>query len=150
MALPANTYLAKTFTFGSSTVEGILDIQNTEGGSVVDLFTDSASHVSNVFIENIGADVSITTTDLNAIKAWRAGDVGTLTIVYGKRNQGRGFASTSDITFKANTASSPATKAVVVSVGRPAVINGISNMTVTFRLTGSDGSAALWEVSGPA
>jgi hypothetical protein len=127
-----------------------VDIQNSEGGSVVDLFTDSASHVTNVFIENIGSDVSITTTDLNAIKAWRPGDVEALTIVYGKRAQGRGFASSANITFTTNDVSTPVTKAVIVSIGRPGVINGVANMTVSFRLTGSDGSAALWKVTGPA
>jgi hypothetical protein len=148
MTLPANTYLAKSFTWGSTAIEGILDIQNSEGGSVVDLFTDSASHVSNVFIENIGSDVSITTSDLNAIKDFRPGDTGYLTIVYGKRLQGRGIVSTgSDIKFVTNTVSGTQTKAVIVSVGRPGVINGIASQTVSFRLAGSDGASAFWAVS---
>jgi hypothetical protein len=96
----ARTHLAKTAAFtpaGGSlwSMTDLVDIDDGENGSAVDLVTDASQTVNGMFVDAIKGEITVVCKDLaHTINAGCAiGATGSLVVAYGLRTIGKGFVS---------------------------------------------------------
>lgn len=99
MGNPANTFTAKSAAFvANSTTLNMTDLihaKDAEGGDLVKATTDQAQTVNGAFLDSIVGEINITVTDdeLSTNAAAVVGAVGSLTVLYQRRTQGKGWIS---------------------------------------------------------
>ncbi len=99
------THLAKTVGFtpaGGSlwSITDLVDVDDGESGSPVDLVTDASQVVNGMFVDAIKGQITVIAKDLaHSTNAGAAiGATGSLAVAYGLRTIGKGFVSANTLT----------------------------------------------------
>lgn len=132
MSNPALTSIAKSATFTPSggsawNFTDLMDLDDGESASTVDVTTDNAVTVNGMFVDSIKGDISITCSDFEHTTNAGAviGSTGSLVVRYDRRAQGKGAVSS-------HTLSVTYANAQVRDIKRRAGVTGTGTITVSF------------------
>lgn len=134
----ANAYRVKSVTWKATAVTGIVDVNQTDTNEGVTKHrTDNATTVQAIFLDGIGATVTMTTTNeaIRALAAYALGQTGALVVVRELRAKGIG-ASAGDLT-------ATYADACVVSVREGTPIAGRGTIEVTWECVDPAGTAVV-------
>ena len=135
----ANAYRVKSVTWKSSALPGVVDCSesdSTEG--VTKHRTDNATAVQSIFLDGIGASITVTTTDLSLRGAanYALGQTGALVVVRELRAKGTGAVAASDKTATYS-------EATLVSVREGTPIAGRGTLEITWEASDSTNGASV-------
>lgn len=134
MSNPGLTSIAKSAAFVANSVTAnftdLLSLTDGEGGSPVDMTTDNAQTVNAMFVDSIKGSIQITVADMEiqtgaGAAALVIGATGSLTVLYARRSQGKGFVS-------AHTLTVTYANAQLRGIQREAGVTGAGRMTLSF------------------
>jgi hypothetical protein len=136
-AMASVAYKHKSVVYKSTTITGI---QNVEENDTVEDITRHRADVSltteAVFIDGVGCQIVVTTTDLGVRATWALGAVGSLVVVAQQRANGSGATGGAD---KTKTYAN----AVLVAIRSGAPYSGRGTLELTFEATDPAGAAVV-------
>lgn len=134
----SNAYVSLSVTFDGTPIGGVRGITLTQGSTTSDLLTDAETSIEAVFVDGRVADVTLTTTEIDALTSYSPGDTGSLVVVYQKRAPGRGAAGSGNKT-------ATMANAVVTTIDTPANTDSIAEASITWRVPAPDsGNPVVW------
>ncbi|MBA3588850.1 hypothetical protein [Methylibium sp.] len=127
----------KSVTFSSTAILGIQNVDENDTAEAMDKHrADTSACVEAVFLDGVGAQIVVTTTDLSVRSTWALGVVGSLVVVKEQRANGTGATAGQD-----KTATYAA--AVLVAKGIGAPFQGKGSLVLTFEATDPTGASVV-------
>ncbi len=137
--MAGKAYAEKSVTFKSIAITGVQDVQENDTAESIEKHrADTSVATEAVFIDGVGAQIVVTTTDLSVrgTSGWGLGANGSLVIVSQQRAQGTGAVAAAD-----KTRTYAAAVLVAISAGSP--IQGRGTLQMTFEATDSTGASVV-------
>src|SRR4051812_41268582 len=142
--MTSKAYNEKSVTFKSTAITGVQDVQENDTAESIEKHrADTSATTEAVFIDGVGAQIVVTTTDLSVRSTWGLGANGSLVIVSQQRAQGVGAVGAAD-----KTRTYAAAVLVAMSAGSP--IQGKGTLQLTFEATDPAGTAGGGPTRRPA
>ena len=135
--MASKAYKLKSFTDGTGAITGLTDIQLNETIETITKHrTDTSTTIEAVWLDGVGAQVVVTTTDLSAADARDIGDTGSVTYVREQRANGTGAVGAADIT-------ATLAECILVAKGEGNVHEGEATVQLTYEAYDTDGTAVV-------
>lgn len=127
----------KSVSFTATSITGIQNVdENDTVESIEKHRADTSLCVEAVFLDGVGAQIVVTTTDLSFRDNWALGAVGALVVVKEQRANGTGATGGADLT-------ATYAAAVLVAKGQGAPHQGKGSLVLTFEATDSTGASVV-------
>ena len=127
----------KSVTFDATAITGVQNVdENDTVESIEKHRADTSACVEAVFLDGVGAQIVVTTTDLSFRDSWALGEVAALVVVKEQRANGSGAVGSADLTATYSDA-------VLVAIGQGAPHQGRGSLVLTFEATDPDGSSVV-------
>ena len=124
--MASNAYRIKSVVTAVGTIGGVIDVQESVSGDTTEHVADNTTNVEAIWVDNVRATISVTTTDASLIGSYTMGLATTaLVITREQRANGTGAVSMGDIT-------STYDEVVVTDVADGGVTQGEGTLVITF------------------
>jgi len=127
----------KSVTFSSTAITGLQNVEENDTVESIEKHrADNSLCTEAVFLDGVGAQIVVTTTDLSFRSTWALGTAGALVVVKEQRANGTGATGGQD-----KTATYAA--AVLVAKGLGAPHQGRGSLVLTFEAVDSTGASVI-------
>ena len=135
--MAGGAYKYKSVSFSATALTGVQNVDENDTAEAMDKHrADTSACVEAVFLDGVGAQIVVTTTDLSFRDNWALGAVGALVCVKEKRANGSGATGGADIT-------ATYAAAVLVAKGSGAPFQGKGSLVLTFEATDPTGASVV-------
>lgn len=135
--MASKAHRLKSVTFSSTAITGVQDVQENDTAESIEKHrADTSLTTEAVFLDGIGAQIVVTTTDLSVRSTWALGAAGALVVVKELRANGTGATGGQDKTATYATA-------VLVSKALGAPHQGRGTLVLTFEAVDSTGASVV-------
>lgn len=140
--MASNAYKIESVTTSVGTIGGVLDVSESNTSEVTTHKADNSANIEAVFLDNVGAVISVTTTATDLQGSYPIGQTVTaLTIKKGRRANGTGATAAQFIT-------SIYAEAIVTSVQDGVSTSGEGTLTIEFTAYDTAGNGLVAYATG--
>lgn len=135
--MASKAHRIKSVSFSATAITGVQNVDENDTVEAIEKHrADTSLCVEAVFMDGVGAQIVVTTTDLSVRSTWALGTVGALIVIKELRANGTGATGGQD-----KTATYAA--AVLVAKGMGAPFQGKGSLVLTFEATDSTGASVV-------